>query len=92
MIRDPLLRAWIWLTGLSVVSTAGAILVSTGALTGIGVTFAGAAILTLAWLKARVILSRYLGLASAPFWLRGFDLILGFYAVLLLVLYLVPGP
>jgi hypothetical protein len=36
-------------------------------------------VLALAGLKARVILSRYLGLGSAPGWLRGFDLGLGLF-------------
>ena len=47
-------------------------------------------ILTLAWLKARVILGRYLGLAAAPFWRRGFNLSLALFCLLLLGLYLVP--
>ncbi|MFD3191509.1 nitric oxide reductase F protein [Sedimentitalea sp. HM32M-2] len=51
---------------------------------------AGAAILVLAWLKARVILGRYLGLANAPFWARGFGISLAVFCCLLLVLYLIP--
>lgn len=51
---------------------------------------AGAMILALAWLKARVILRRYLGLASAPFWARGFGVSLAVFCALLLGLYLLP--
>lgn len=60
-------KAWILLLALSAASTA---LAASG--------LAGAAlalpILMLAGLKAHVILRDYLGLASAPGWLRGFDL------------------
>lgn len=60
-------KAWVLLLALSAASTA---LAASG--------LAGAAlalpILTLAGLKAHVILRDYLGLASAPGWLRGFDL------------------
>jgi len=48
-------------------------------------------ILTFAWLKARVILSYYLGLNAAPFWRRGFGISLGIFCLLLLGLYLLPG-
>lgn len=87
-MSDPLLRAWAWLIALSTGSTLLAIAVSRGALTGAGVTAGGAAILVLAWAKAEVILARYLGLAAAPFWHRGFRLVLGLYAAGLLGLYL----
>ena len=39
----------------------------------------------------RLILTRYLGLANAPFWRRGFDVTLGLFVLLLLALYLVPA-
>ncbi|WP_341485665.1 nitric oxide reductase F protein [Thioclava sp. GXIMD4215] len=87
-MSDPLIRAWVWLVALSTASTILAILVSHGVLTGAGVTAGGAAILALAWAKAEVILARYLGLAAAPFWHRGFRLVLGLYAAGLLGLYL----
>jgi hypothetical protein len=86
MLRDPLLRAWGALIGLSLGSTAQSLWhwpPNLGAL-------AGALILTLGWLKARVILSRYLGLSAAPFWRRGFGLALGLFCLLLLGLYLLP--
>lgn len=86
MLRDPLLRAWLALIGLSLGSTLIALWHWPGALAAL----AGALILTLAWLKARIILARYLGLAAAPFWRRGFDIALAAFCLLLLALYLVP--
>ena len=88
MTPDPLIRAWGWLIGLSAVSTALAVAVTQGMLTHNWVTAGGAAILFLAWAKAGVILRSYLGLAQAPFWNRGFSIVLGFYALLLRALYL----
>ncbi len=57
---------------------------------GIAGPIAGAAILFLAYMKARLILARYLGLAEAPSWYRGFNLVIGGYMLLLLLLYLLP--
>ncbi len=51
----------------------------------------GIAILVLAWLKARLILAAYLGLAAAPFWRRGFEIALAAYGLLLAALYLIPA-
>ena len=69
----------------------GSALVSMLVGNGLNRSLAGTAILLLALLKSRVILSRYLGLWQAPRWLRGFSITLSFFAVLLLGLYLVPG-
>lgn len=88
MTKDPLIRAWGWLLAFSALSTALAVAVSRGGIGGAGITAGGAAILFLAWAKARVILRSYLGLAQAPFWNRGFAIVLGLYALLLLALYL----
>jgi hypothetical protein len=59
--------AWAWLLALSAASTA---------LAASGVTGAALAlpVLALSGLKAHVILRDYLRLATAPTWLRGFDL------------------
>ena len=65
-------RAWVWLVALSVASTG---LAASGLA---GPAFV-VSVLALAGLKARVILSRYLGLAAAPGWQRGFDLGLGLF-------------
>lgn len=89
MLKDPLLRAWLWLVALSLGSTLIATAVSRGALEGRVLQIAGATILALAWAKARVILDRYLGLAAAPFWHRGFSIVLGLYCLGLLALYLI---
>lgn len=86
MPADPLLRAWLWLIGLSLGSTA----VSLWHWPPSFAALAGAVILVLAWLKARVILARYLGLSAAPFWRRGFEISLALFCLLLLGLYLAP--
>lgn len=86
-----LTRAWIWLVALSLGSTALSVAVASGATGGRLATAAGAAILALAWAKARLILTRYLGLAEAPFWRRGFEIVLGLYALGMLGLYLIPA-
>ncbi|UYV37768.1 nitric oxide reductase F protein [Rhodobacteraceae bacterium D3-12] len=79
-------HAWLWLIGLSIISTVLAEVVSLG--TPPIVT--GTLVLVVAVLKARTILSRYLGLASAPNWRRGFNLTLTLFALILLTLYLAP--
>lgn len=60
-------KAWVLLLALSAASTAMAA-------SGLGGAALMLPILTLAGLKAHVILRDYLGLASAPGWLHGFDL------------------
>ena len=86
MLRDSLWRAWIALALLSLASTA----LAQWDLAGLAQAVAGAAILTLAFFKARLILGRYLGLAAAPYWQRGFNLVIALYMGLLLALYLLP--
>lgn len=87
MTRDPLLRAWIGLLALSAASTVLAVGFPANK-PGLALTLSGAAILALAWLKARLIFARYLGLAAAPFWLRGFEITFALYTALLLPLHL----
>ncbi len=87
MPRDPLLRAWGTLIGLSLGSTLLSLAPVPPGLSAV----AGALILGLAWLKARVILGRYLGLVAAPFWHRGFGISLAGFCLLLLGLYLAAG-
>lgn len=84
MTRDPLFRAWAWLVALSIGSTVVAL-----TLHSLNATVAGVIILTLAWLKARVILSRYLGLAEVPAIAFGFGLVLALFMLACLGLYLV---
>ena len=81
-----LLGAWAWLVGLSL----AAALVAATMTAGLPRPVAGAAILALALIKARVILACYLGLDAAPSWLSGFTTVLGLWALLMLGLYLVP--
>ncbi len=52
---------------------------------------AGVLILLLALFKARIILSRYLGLSQVPTWRRGFNLSLSLFCLMLLGLYLASG-
>ncbi|SHK98129.1 hypothetical protein SAMN05444414_103152 [Roseovarius marisflavi] len=87
MIRNPLLRAWTALIGLSLGST----LISLWQWPPGFAAGAGMLVLSFAWLKARVILSSYLRLDAAPFWRRGFAISLGVFCLLLLGLYLLPG-
>ena len=86
MISNTLIRAWVWLLVLSIGSTGAAIAITTGN----GVTLAGCLILGLAWAKARIILADYLGLAQAPFWRRGFNLVLDLFILVALGLFLIP--
>lgn len=86
MVREPLLRAWLLLLLLGAGSTLFAVL----DLRGVAPAAVGGLILMLSWLKARIILSRYLGLWRAPTWRAGFDWVLGFFCLLLCGLYLVP--
>ncbi len=86
-MTDPLTRAWLALIALGLATTAIAALgPEAGAPIGLG-----ALILAIAFLKMRLILTRYLGLANAPFWRRGFDVTLGLFALLLLALYAAPA-
>ncbi|WP_299351224.1 cytochrome C oxidase subunit IV family protein [uncultured Shimia sp.] len=87
MPYDALTKAWIWLIALSAGSAVVAMLVAQG----MDRRIAGAAILVLALLKSRTILTRYLGLSEAPSLRRGFNLVLTLYCVLLLGLYLIGG-
>lgn len=83
--NDPLIRAWLALVALSGIATAVALLRPDTP--DWAATLAGAVILGLAWLKARVILDRYLDLADYPAARRGFGAGLGVFAVAALVLY-----
>ncbi|WP_204115882.1 cytochrome C oxidase subunit IV family protein [Shimia biformata] len=84
---DPLRRAWLTLLALSGASA----LVAELAGQGVDRRLIGTAILVLALMKSRVILARYLDLAAAPSWLRGFTLTLWIFGGLLLGLFLVAG-
>jgi len=79
LLRDPLLRAWLALVALSGLAT----LLSLSSR-----RVAGAAILLIALAKARLILSRYLGLAQVLPWLNAFSGLCLLLGTLLLALYL----
>lgn len=82
----PVTRAWLALIGLSLAT----VLATVGMPAGIGRPIFGGVVLLLAWAKARIILSRYLGLSQAPGWLSGFSWVLGLFCLLLLCLYVAP--
>ncbi|CTQ53632.1 hypothetical protein LP7551_02157 [Roseibium album] len=86
MKTDPILRAWFSLLVLSGASVAAAFIAGAG----MGESVVGVLVLLFAWMKARVILARYLGLWQAPFWQSGFNWVLGLFCLLLLGLYLAP--
>ena len=86
VLADPLLRAWITLIALSAGATALALI--RPALGQVADAAAGAVILGLAWLKARVILGRYLGLDAVPGARRAFGVVLGFFTAAALALFL----
>lgn len=88
MTGNTVTRAWGLLLALSAASTGLAVAVTGGQLAGPALSGAGAAILILAWAKARTILNAYLRLNEAPGFRRGFGLTLALYAGLLLALYL----
>lgn len=76
--------------GALIVLSLGATLLSFAEIWAIWPIPAGIAVLALAWLKARIILSQYLGLVAAPSWRRGFEFALAALCLLLLGLYLLP--
>lgn len=81
-VRD-LVEAWVALVVLSF----GTVLLATAHGTGRGVTFLAAGVLVLAGLKARVILTRYLGLAGSRFWTRAFDMAIGLFLAIAFALH-----
>jgi nitric oxide reductase NorF protein len=86
MMSSPLAAAWLTLMGLSIAT----VLVTADGGAVFGQVVFGGLLLLLAWAKARVILSRYLGLWQAPGWLSGFSRVTGLFCLLLLCLYVVP--
>lgn len=84
-----LTKAWMTLIGLSAVSTVIALMLP--GLEATGLKVASALILILSWLKAHVILSRYLGLAAVPAIGRGFGLVLALFMLAAGGLYLAGG-
>ncbi|MHA7774656.1 cytochrome C oxidase subunit IV family protein [Roseibium sp. M-1] len=87
MTSRPLVCAWLALMGLSIAT----VLVTSVSADLFSRSLFGGLLLFLAWAKARIILSRFLGLWQAPAWLSGFSWVIGLYCLLLLCLYLVPA-
>lgn len=84
MHMAPLTRAWIALLMLS--GTATVVSLLSGA--GLNQRIAGVLVVLLALAKARVILSRYLGLWQAQAILRGFTMALALFSLMVMGLYL----
>lgn len=84
MLARDLVHAWGALVALSL----GTVLIASADVSRDGGLIAAASVLTLAGLKARVILARYLGLAGSRFWTRAFDLAIGLFLALALAVYL----
>jgi hypothetical protein len=81
-VRD-LVEAWVALVVLSF----GTVLLATADVSGSVATFVVAGVLMLAGLKARVILTRYLGLSGSRFWTRAFDMAIGLFLALAFALH-----
>ena len=81
--RD-LVEAW----GTLVVLSLGTVLIASAGTSSRSGGVMAAGVLTLAALKARVILARYLGLAGSRFWMRTFDLAIGLFLALSFALFL----
>lgn len=64
-----LISGWLILVALSMVTTALTVVDAPGPLA----TAVAAGVLLLAWSKARIILSRYLGLSGSRFWMGAFS-------------------
>lgn len=89
---QPITRAWLLLLALSAASTAVSFNITTPLSAQVPL-LGGVVILLLAWAKARIIAARYLELAQAPGYLRGFSLVLALFMAALLGLYLAaPMP
>ena len=76
----PLLRAWLLLIALSAISAG----LTTGVVAAIPIA-PGLALLALAFGKAYVILSAYLGLSRSAAWRRGFAFVVALFLVLSLI-------
>jgi hypothetical protein len=86
MTSNSLFLAWLTLMSLSIAT----VLVTAGGMEIFSQSLFGGLLLFLAWAKARVILSWYLGLWQAPRWLSGFSWVICLFCLLLLCLYVVP--
>lgn len=85
MQSQTIIRAWVSLIALSLVSTGMAHLINNNSYVTYGVIL----VILVAWMKARIILGTYLELNHAPFWRRGFNVALTAFALAALGLYLI---
>lgn len=82
-MRD-LVEAWAALVLLGI----GTVLIAAATGAGQGKSLAAVGVLGLAGLKARLILSRYLGLAASRFWMHAFDLVIVVFLTLGFAVYM----
>jgi hypothetical protein len=66
----------------------GTVLIASTGRSALGAGWIAGCVLTLAGLKARIILARYLGLARSRFWTRAFDLVIGVFLAVVFGVYL----
>lgn len=85
MLDRSVFTTWLWLIALS----GGSAVTAYVATHGVDRRIIGAVILGLALVKARLILSRYLGLAQVRGWLSGFTWVIGLVGLLIFGLFLV---
>lgn len=87
LLRHPLVTAWLALAllglGTTILTLWQTPAVPRAAVTGL--------VLVLSGLKARVILTRYLGLAASPFWTRTFDLVIALFLLAAFATYSLGG-
>lgn len=82
-----MIEAWGLLVALSLATTALTLI----EVSGPARVAIGGAVLVLAGLKARTILSRYLNLARSEFWTRSFDMAIGLFLLVVFVLFAAAG-
>lgn len=87
MTSKQMIEAWGLLVALSLATTALTLIEASGPVR----VAIGGAVLALAGLKARIILSRYLHLARSRFWTRSFDMAIGLFLLIAFVLFAAAG-
>jgi len=87
MTSKQMLEAWGLLVALSLATTVLTLIEVSGPIR----VAIGGAVLVLAGLKARIILSRYLHLARSRFWTQSFDMAIGLFLLIAFVLFAAAG-
>jgi len=87
MTSKQMIEAWGLLVALSLATTVLTLIEASGHVRLV----IGGAVLVLAGLKARIILSRYLHLAHSAFWMRSFDMAIGLFLLIAFALFAAAG-